>query len=65
MKNAHKAMALTIATTMSAGMGLHFPSPVPYNPNPARSQGAREFNRKKQRRKTADISKRTNRRKRR
>ncbi len=64
MKKTHKAAAvLGIAASMSAGMGLHAPEPAPYDDNPRRSKGARTFKRKKQHRKTADKSKRMNRRK--
>lgn len=66
MEKSHKAaMALTIAASMSAGMGLQTGAPaVPDNnyDNERRSKGARTFKRKKQHRKTADKSKRMNRR---
>lgn len=68
MKKSNKAaMALTIAATMSAGMGLHTGAPAVSDDNydnVRRSEGAAAFKRKKQRHKAAEKSRRTNRRKR-
>ncbi|MBD5112116.1 MAG: hypothetical protein HDT42_06205 [Ruminococcaceae bacterium] len=62
-KNAHKAMVMTMACAMSAGLGLSAPESVPYDDNPDRSKGAKNFKRRKNRRKTANSSRRMNRRK--
>lgn len=68
MKKSHKAaMFLTIAASMSAGMGLHTGAPAASDDNydnMRRSKGATAFKRKKQRHKAAEKSRRANRRKR-
>jgi len=69
MKRSHMALLTAACTTiMSAGLpvGGMFDTPptVPYDDNPRRSQGAREFKHKKRRRRAAGKSRRENRRKR-
>lgn len=61
MKKSNTAI-LTAACTAAMSAGLSVGGA--YNNNPARSQGAREFKRNKQRRKIANKSKQANRRKR-
>lgn len=64
--NKSGAALLTAACTTIMGAGLTFNSPdsVPYSDNPDRSRGAKAFKKNKRRKKIADKSKRTNRRKR-
>lgn len=62
-KNAHKLLVGALVGAMSAEWGLSAPESVPYDDNPDRSKGARKFKRRKKRRKTADSSRRMNRRK--
>lgn len=54
---------LTAAMTVSAGMNFCEPSHAAYDNNPDRSRGARDFKRKRTRRKIAARSRCVNRRK--
>lgn len=60
------AQAVVGAACSVIGVGMYDSTPpaVSYDDNPWRSKGARAFKHKKKRRKAADKSKRTNRRKR-
>lgn len=64
MKKSSAAL-LTAACTVIMGTGMSFstPSETPYDHNPDRSRGAKTFKKNKHRKKIADKSKQTNRRK--
>lgn len=63
--NKSTAAILTAACTTAMGSGMYFSNPeaVPYDDNPYRSCGAKAFKKNKRRKKTADKSRRMNRRK--
>lgn len=65
-KKEHLVQAVVGAASAVIGAGMYNNTPpaVSYDDNPWRSKGARAFKHKKKRRKTADSSKRVNRRKR-
>lgn len=62
-KSTARFLTAACATIMGAGMTFSTPTAVPCDNNPDRSRGAKAFKKSKSRKKTADKSKRTNRRK--